>query len=71
MKYSPETPVQIMGHYYNERVVHMTEVSAPPHKKHIMRIKDYFTLCALLLISVAGEIYALENFQGKLHLNLQ
>lgn len=36
-----------------------------------MRIKDYFTLCALLLISVAGEIYALENFQGKLHLNLQ
>lgn len=38
MKYSPETPVQIMGHYYNERVVHMTEVSAPPQELRIAQL---------------------------------
>lgn len=30
--------MQIIGHYYNERVVHMTEVSAPPRELRIAQL---------------------------------
>lgn len=40
-------------------------------KKKVMKIKDHFIQYVLLLISVAGGIYVLENFWWKLHLSSQ